>query len=82
MPTTVLPKHWKDFLCVDENKTELFGFLSQQITCIPVDDGKEIYTTHGKMVLCSPAQSDLTKLTPCSHEEADTHLILHVSDAI
>lgn len=49
---------------------------------MPVDDGKEVYATHEKMVLCSPAQSDLTNLTPYSHEEADTCLILHVSDAV
>lgn len=82
MPTTALPKHWKDFLRVDENKTELFGFLSQQVICIPVDESKEVNTTNGKMVLCSPAQCDVTNLTPCSHEEADTRLLLHVSDAV
>lgn len=27
MPTTALPKHFKDFLRVGDNKTELFGFL-------------------------------------------------------
>ena len=27
-PSTVMPKNWKDFLCVDQNKTELFGFLA------------------------------------------------------
>ena len=26
-PTTPLPKKWKDFLRVNENKTELFKFL-------------------------------------------------------
>ncbi len=31
---------------------------------------------------CSPAQSDLTNLTPCSHEEADTCWLLHVSYAV
>ena len=46
MPTTALPKHWKDLVCVDENKTELFGFLSQQVISI----------------ICSPAQCDMTNL--------------------
>ena len=43
-PTTAMPKHCKHFLCVYENKTEteLFRFLSQQVTCVPVDDGKEV----------------------------------------
>ncbi|QQP49586.1 uncharacterized protein LOC103506659 [Caligus rogercresseyi] len=34
------------------------------------------------MVLCSPAHCDVTNLTPCSHEEADTRLLLHISDAV
>ena len=29
-PSTVMPKNWKDFLRVDQNKTELFGFLSRE----------------------------------------------------
>ena len=33
-------------------------------------------------MLCSPAQCDKRNLTPCSHEEADTRLLLHVSDAV
>ncbi|XP_061580540.1 uncharacterized protein LOC133446517 [Cololabis saira] len=82
MPTTVLPKQWKDFLRVDDNKTELFEFLSQQVMGLPVEEGKEVYTTHGKMVLCSPAHCDVTSLTPCTHEEADTRLLLHVTDAV
>ena len=36
MPTTALSKHWKDLVRVDENKTELFGFLSQQVISIAV----------------------------------------------
>lgn len=67
---------------VNENKTELFGLFSQQITCIPVDDGEEIYTAHRKMVLCSPAHSDLTNLSIYSHKEAGTLLLLHVSNAV
>jgi len=30
VPSTVMPKNWKDFLRVDQNKTELFGFLSRE----------------------------------------------------
>jgi hypothetical protein len=55
---------------------------SQQFTCVPTNDGKEIYATHGRVVLCSTAHSDVTNLAPCCHEEADTWLLLHVSDAV
>ena len=56
---------------------------SQQVTCVPTEDGEEIYATHGRVVLCSTVQSDVTNLAPmaCLHEEADIWLLLHVSDA-
>ena len=60
---------------------QLFGFLSHEATHLPVADGKEIYATCGTEVLCSPSQSDLTSLAPCSHEKADTRLLRHVADA-
>lgn len=79
--STLVPKNWKDFFHVDDNKTELFGFLSQEAIRLPLADGKEVYATHGREVLCSPEESDLIYLAPCSQEEADTHL-LHVADAV
>jgi hypothetical protein len=39
VPTTTVPKNWKDFLRVDENKTELFSFLSRQVICMPTNRG-------------------------------------------
>lgn len=80
--STLMPKNWKDFLHVDDNKTELFSFLSQESTRLPIADGKEVYATHGREVLCSPEESDLTNLAPCSQDEADTRLLLHVAGAV
>ena len=71
-PSTVMPKNWKDFLRVDQNKTEIFGVLSREAIRLPIADGKEMYATCGTEVLCFSAESDLTSLAPCSHEEADT----------
>ena len=80
--TTVLPSKWKDFLRLDENKTELFRFLSHQAIKIPVVDGKSVYATDGTNVLCSLAHNDLGNVVPCSQEEADTRIFLHASDAV
>ena len=80
--TTVIPSKWKDFLRLDENKTELFRFLSQHAIKIPVVDGKSIYATEGTNVLCSLADADLDNVVPCSQEEADTRIFLHASDAV
>ena len=41
-----------------------------------------MYASDGHDVLCYMAQIDLTGLVPCSHEEADTRLFLHVADAV
>ena len=65
-PSTVMPKNWKDFLRVDQNKTELFGFLSREAIRLSIANGKEMYATCGTEVLCSPTESDLTSLAPCS----------------
>ena len=81
-PTTLIPKNWNDFLHVDENKTELFKFLSQRVTDSPIGEGKVIYVTDGIDVLSTMTDANVTNLAPCSHEEADTRLLLHVADAV
>ena len=67
---------------MNENNTELFTFLSHKVVHLPLAEGKEVYVTDGSEVLCSPAGSYLAYLAPCSQEEADTHLLLHVADAV
>ena len=81
-PSTTIPKSWKDFLRVDDNKTELFKFLAQHVTCRTVDEGKVLYATSAQNVLSSTCQAELSNLTPCSQEEADTRLILHAAYAV
>ena len=41
-PSTVMPKNWKDFLRVDQNKTELFGFRSREAIRLPIADGNKM----------------------------------------
>ena len=67
---------------VDGNKTELFKILSEQLTNFPIAEEKAIYATDARNVLCSLADADVRNLVPCSHEKADTHLLLHVADAV
>ena len=42
---------------------------------------KEIYSTYGTKVLCSPVREDRQAIEPCSHEEADSRIVLHILDA-
>ena len=44
-PSPVMPKNWSDFLRVNENKTELFGFQSHVAVRLSVGEGKEPYAT-------------------------------------
>ena len=42
---TQIPTNWQGFLRVDENKTELYGFLAEQVTNGLSYPGKTIYCT-------------------------------------
>ena len=44
-------------------------------------EGKEVYSTHGSSVLTSSNRSEMSNLAPCTHEEADTRLMIHALDA-
>ena len=48
-----------------------------------IPDGTEVYSTHGDRVLFTASRSNesMSALEPCNHEEADTRLMVHVSDA-
>ncbi|KAK3785613.1 hypothetical protein RRG08_015498 [Elysia crispata] len=77
---TKIPGNWQGFLRVNENKTELFSLLAEKIQSIHTE-GKQVMTTFGESALCSPVQTDMQALIPCTHEEADTRMFIHVADA-
>ena len=74
-----LPGNWQSFLRIDENKTDLFSFLAEY--AITVNTEKLVVSTHGKNVLCNRIK-DTDDLAPCSHEEADTRIFVHMADAV
>ena len=76
-----MPGNWQNFLREDNNKTELFSFLSKALLQASIEEGKEVVVTNGKGVIGKRALLDLPTLAPCSHEEADSFMILHVSHA-
>ena len=78
-PLNAIPGNWHEFLHISDNKTELFSFLAK--TVVEIDTDKQVITTHNTDVLCTNRQ-DVSGLTPCSHEEADTHILLHIEDAV
>lgn len=78
-PSSSIPGNWQAFLRIDENKMELFAFLSTRIATVETE--KQIISTNHKDVLCTQTR-DVAGLAPCSHEEADTRILLHVQDAV
>ena len=48
---------------------------------LEVPEGKEIYTSYGESVLSAPKKEDMGFLEPCTHEEADTRLMVHALHA-
>ena len=66
------------FLWVDANKTQLFNYLAQCV--ITAETEKLIVTTQGPTVL-SDHPVDQSGLSPCTHEEADTRIMVHLADA-
>ena len=73
---SLVPSDWKGFLRVDENKSELFRFLSQKL--FHESDGA-IISAFDSTVISLPLE-DVTLMSPTDHEEADTRLFLHVND--
>lgn len=81
LPSTRIPSNWQSFLRVDGNKEELFRFLAEQSVATLNSDDKEVYCTTGDKVLASPEREDTSTLQPCTQEEADSRMALHVQDA-
>lgn len=76
-----LPNDWTTFLLNAENKTELFTLLAQSITKINIGT-KIVIATCGEDVISNPPSLNVTRLAPCTHEEADTRLMLHTVNAV
>ena len=73
-----VPSNWQEFLRVDENKSGLFHLISDRI----VDEefpGLVIVTRDDEVLSSAPC--DLARLMSCTHEEADTRVFVHASDA-
>jgi hypothetical protein len=80
-----VPKQWHNFLREDENKAELFHYLAEYVIAdvekTAVDEGKQVISTKGVQVLNVLPDANIHELAPCSHEEADTRILLHVEHA-
>ena len=79
--STKIPGNWSGLLRVDQNKTELYALLAESLQSMRVPLGKQVITTSGTNALLNPLHNT-ERLSPCTHEEADTRMLLHVADAV
>lgn len=77
--TTVVPRNWCEFLRNAENKQELFVFLSQEMSRMNVGR-KQLFIACGQNIITNDTDTNDT-LEPCTHEEADSRMLLHAADA-
>ena len=76
---TIIPRNRQAFLRVDENKSELFGYLAEQ--AMKTNSQKQVITTKGENVM-SLQDCNTSMLSPCNHEEADSRIFVHLADAV
>lgn len=76
-----LPKNWESFLRVNENKSEFFKFLSTETTKEFCDQNQLIICTIGENII-SNKTAELSMVSPCDHEEADSRIFVHLNDVI
>ena len=76
-PSAMVLRKWQEFLRLDNNKKELFLFVSEQVVRTAIK-GKQIIVTRGEEVLCSPPATRRNKLSPCSHEQVDTRMMVYI----
>ena len=52
-----------------------------RLTTIGTDHGEIVSTKHETVVSVNNDRTDAADLSPCTHEEADTRVLLHTADA-
>ena len=71
---------WQKFLKEATNKDQLFQFLSEELQSHAAGENYHLLTTKSDLVL-SNRPTDVSALSPCQQEEADTCMMLHLHHA-
>lgn len=82
-PTIPVPKGkgWQEFLRDSENKKQLFEYLSEELQETLKCEPYQVYSTKKDLVLSAKQGCNISPLEPCSQEEADTRIMLHLFHA-
>ena len=76
---SIAPSNWHGFLRLDQNKSELFSYLSKEIL-LCTDDEIVVTCAYATNCITNDGQMVSSFISPCNHEEADTRVFLHVND--
>ena len=81
-PTIPIPKGkaWQEFLKDSENKKQLFEYLSEEINMAAKIETYHFFSTKGDLIL-SNRECNLSSHEPCTQEEPDTRMMLHLNHA-
>ena len=77
---SVAPTNWRSFLRLDQNKTELFRYLSTTIIQHGNRGDVIMICAYDDTCISGSNELDLSNLTPCNHEEANARVFLHLKD--
>ena len=75
-----MPRNWRNFLRHSTNKSELFNFLADKVVEHNFDN--RVIITKGPDAKSNHIDVNLSNISPCNHEEADTRIFLHAKDAV
>ena len=64
---------------MDLNKQELFVEIANNLKHVQLPDGKQLFTTILDKCISSSLDLDVSGLSPCTQEEADSRIFLHLS---
>ena len=74
---SIAPTNWKAFLRIDENKTELFKFISTQLLPLEAETDTILLYAFDDVSCSNKPTVNMDLLSPSNHEEADTRVFLH-----
>ena len=77
---TLVPRHWKSFLHVNKNKTQLFQLLAAEL--IQQTNFKQLVATKGTVIVTNIANYLPSQLTLCNYEETDTRIFAYVKEIV
>ena len=81
LDTTPISSNWEGFLQIEVNKDNVFHFISKSMENFDTE-GKVLVSTYDERVITAGQKTikDMESMQPCSHEEADTRILLHVAN--